>query len=152
MTTMFTKGQAVMARNRWDRERWHIGIVTEATNPENLRTGVFALESATEDCKSQMFLPHGWSSDDVRLATQEDLDSLPPLHRSWIDEQLLDFSDPKVPYLNRTVDKALKVAEIRRFGDLQRTTDAELLALKGVGKKAVADLRAWQQEREEVEA
>lgn len=150
MTTMFTKGQAAMVCHSpsWSPDEWCIGIVTRPTDPEYLWTG--ADVCASNGCTSSL-IP-GYEPKNIRLASPEDLDSLPDWARSWIDEQLLDSRNPKVPYLNRKVYSALHVAGIHRLEDLQQVTEAELLALKGVGKKAVADLRTWQQKREEVTA
>ena len=146
MTIMFTKGQAVMVCHSpfFSPDQWSIGIVTRPTDPEYLWTGADVRES--DGCTTSL-IP-GYEPERIRLATQDDMDSLPDWARIWIDERLLDWRNPKVPYLNRKVFSALRAAEIHRFEDLQQATDAELLALKGVGKKAVADLRTWQQKRE----
>ena len=151
MTTLFTKGQLVMVLDRGytlpngtvKPDTWNIGVVTKPTDPEYLWT------AANVRCEGSMTsqVP-GWPQEEIRAATKEDLDSLPDWGRKWVDDFLLERRNPKVPYLNRKVSSALRAAEIHRFEDLQQATDAELLALKGVGKKAVADLRTWQQRRE----
>ena len=53
-----------------------------------------------------------------------------------------------MPRSTRLIAKALKEAGIDRLSDLQRFSDADLLALKGIGQKAVAELRKWQRNRE----
>ena len=153
MTTMFTKGQLVMVLDRGytlpngtvKPDTWNIGVVTKPTDPEYLWT------AADVRCEGSMTsqVP-GWPQEQIRAATKEDLDSLPDWGKKWVDDFLLERVNPslKAWSVKRSVFSALSAAGIHRLRDLQQATDAELLALKVVGKKAVADLRTWQQKRE----
>lgn len=149
MSTTFAKGQAVMVREGPHRpDTWAIGMVT---CPTDLEYGWTSADVRTSpNCTSSM-VP-GYESEHIRPATEQDISALPDWAREWIEGRLLDFRNPKLPWGSRTVMAALRSADIYRLENLQRVTDAELLALKGVGKKAVADLRAWQQKQEVADA
>lgn len=137
----YAPGTAVMVQTD-STDEWHVGIVTSATNP---RYGWTPAEVKTRpDCSMQST----WTDDQIRAAYPPDLATLPDWARAWLDQQLLDRNDPQVPIKTRPVLIALHGAGIHRLSDLKAATDSQLLALKGVGRKAVLQLREWQQSKE----
>ena len=145
-TTIYTPGQIVMVCESplMHPDQWFVGIVTRPTDPEYGWTGADVRISPN----SVGSMAPGWANEQIRLATDDDLANLPDWQRSWLDKLLLDRSNPPVPRSTRLIAKALKEAGIDRLSDLQRFSDADLLALKGIGQKAVAELRKWQRNRE----
>ena len=143
--TAYAPGQAVMVQEEPHRpDTWAIGMVTRPTDPEYGWTSADVRTSP--NCTSSM-VP-GYDPGSIRPATEQDIAALPDWAREWIEQQLLDHHNPRVPGDTKVIRVALRDAGIHRLADLQRATDAELLALKGVGAKAVATLRQWQQKRE----
>jgi hypothetical protein len=143
--TLYQPGQAVMIRHSaYFPDQWVIGIVTRATDPQYGWTGA----TGRVDQSSTTSRAPGWEPEHIRLATEADMADLPWEARAWIDLQLLDFHNPKVPGSTRAVRIALRDAGIERLQDLQRVTDTDLKALKGVGLKAISALRDWQRTKE----
>ena len=145
-TTIYAPGQVVMVCEspQMKPDLWSVGFVTRPTDPEYGWTGADVRISPS----STSSMAPGWDAENVRLANEQDIAALPDWAREWIEQRLLDHHNPRVPGDTKAIRVALRDAGIHRLADLQRATDAELLALKGVGAKAVATLRQWQQKRE----
>ena len=142
--TAYAPGQAVMVQFFLHHRALAIGIVTRPTDPQYGWTSADVRISPS--CTSSR--EPGYEPEHIRPATEQDMAALPDWAREWIEQQLLDHHNPRVPGDTKVIRVALRDAGIHRLADLQRATDAELLALKGVGAKAVATLRQWQQKRE----
>ena len=90
----------------------------------------------------------GLDPEHVRLATDDDLATAPDFIHRWLDElnearerRLHNARDPRVVGSSTRANAGLRKAGIERISDLSRFTDKELLAIPGVGKKAVEKWR-----------
>ena len=141
-TTNYAPGQVVMVCEspRMKPDLWSVGVVTRPTDPEYGWTGA---DVRTSPSSTSSMAP-GWDAENIRLATEDDLANLHDWQREWLDELLLNRTNPRVPFSTRPIARALKAAGIARLGDLQQQSDSDLLALKGIGQKALVELRSWQ--------
>ena len=144
----FAPGDAVMvacASGPTTFDNWFVGIVNKPTDPRYGWTQATVKNSPN----GSTFIIPGWPADRIRPATAEDLAALPDWAREWFDLQMLDRRDPRVPLLTKQARVALRTAGVHRLSDLRAASDEQILALKGVGQKAVLQLREWQRSSEQ---
>jgi hypothetical protein len=143
MSTIYTRGQAVMLDvDGITNGEWTIGIVTRPTDPQYGWTGADFRRYPNQSVNSSV--TPGFKTDQIRIATEQDIAALPQWKRDWLEIELLNFRDPKIPSSSNAVSRSLTSSNLHRLSDLQQVSDAQLLALKGIGKQTVESLRTWQ--------
>ena len=143
MTTTFNRMDVVMVKDHL-ADDWHLGLVNRDFNPGDF--GVICEAKTSPNCSS--FMAGGTPVGHVRLATETDIAAAPDFARDWLQrehereqQRLLNQRDPIVLAATRRGTASLRAAGVTRISDLARFTDQDLLALKGVGKSAVAQWR-----------
>jgi DNA-directed RNA polymerase alpha subunit len=137
----YLPGQVVKTK-RYDG--WYFGIVTEATDIEHDFTQVLVKLDQNVECRT---VP-GLKQSEIRMATQADINNAPEYVKQFIERDRLNRKDPLIPSNLCTAKTmhALSAMGIKRFSNLQKASNTDLLQLKGVGSKAVDALRHWQAE------
>ena len=158
MTTTYKRMDVVCVQDDYDKDQWHFGIVDHDFNEGDL--WVRATLKEDDGCSTTMRVP-GYEPKEVRLATEDELAAAPAFVHAFLKEQrdreeerLLNKRDPRVTHSNRKGLGSLRAAGIYRQSDLARFSDKELLAMPGIGKKWVDNIRflvASNAEQQEVE-
>lgn len=135
----------MVAVNHHYGEPWAIGIVDKATDPQ------YGWTKVVVPCDGSIsFLVPGYSPDAIRMATETELEKSPPWTQKFVARDRLNRIDP--PILKRDITgaayQALTTYGIKRFSQLKKMSDADLLQMKGIGTKALAVIRQWQQKTE----
>ena len=144
----YKRMDVVMVEDRLDKT-WSLGIVKEDYNDGDF--GVRCEAKTSESSTS--FMGGGNPLAEVRPATAEDIANAPEFAKRWLEKQreweetrLLNERDPLIRPSHREAWISMRDAGIERVSDLERFTNAQLLALPGVGKTSVKKWRAIQQE------
>ena len=127
--------------------QWIVGIVTKATSVEYGWTQVVIKEP---DCEIHS-MP-GYKHSAIRLASDAVVNGAPDYVQQFIANDRLNRENPPIPHgvVTSKTMVALSTIGIKRYGSLKKANDADLMQLKGVGKKAIVTLRQWQVEIEEL--
>lgn len=136
---MYFPGQVIKAK-RYDG--WYFGIVTQTTDIEHDFTRVLIKLDQNVECH----IVPGLKQSEFRMANQAEIDNAPQYVRQFIATERLNRNDPPIPKslcVGSTM-QALAAVGIKRFSNLQKASNTDLLQLKGVGPKAVDALRHWQ--------
>jgi hypothetical protein len=144
--TKFYKPGDMVAVEYYKGEPWAIGIVKAPTSREYGRTKVVVPGNGTES-----FMVPGYAPDQIRMATESELEASPPWTKKFVTEDRLNRADPCIDFqqIPGAATQTLRTYGIKRFSQLKKLSDADLLKMKGVGAKALQSLRQWQQETED---
>lgn len=141
----YKRMDVVRVQDNYDKDQWHFGIVDHDFNEGDL--WVQATLKEDDGCSTSMRVP-GYEPKEVRLATEDELAAAPAFVHAFLkerrdreEERLLNKRDPHVTHSNRKGLASLRAAGIYRQSDLARFSDKELLAMPGIGKKWVDNIR-----------
>ena len=142
---IYQPGDMVAVNDRYG-ETWSIGIVDKATDSHYGWTKVVFPGDG-----SISFNVPGYSPDAIRIATEAELEKSPPWTQTFVTSDRLNRIDPPIRKRDITgaAYQSLTTYGIKRFSQLKKLSDADLLKMKGVGAKALQSLRQWQQETED---
>jgi len=148
--TTFKRTDVVMIRDRFDTEKESLGLILHDFNEGD---HWIKAEAKTSPNSTSMMAP-GFTPEEVRPATEEDLAAAPEWAKAWLQREqdreaarVLDKLNPRVSANTRRATASLRQAGIERVSDLPKISDADLLALSGVGKTLVAQLRVKQMQQ-----
>jgi hypothetical protein len=143
--TKFYKPGDMVAVDYHHGETWAIGIVKAPTSHEYGRTKVVVPGDGTES-----FMVPGYAPDQIRMATEAELEASPPWTKKFVAEDRINRADPCIDFqqIPGAATQTLRTYGIKRFSQLKKLSDADLLKMKGIGAKALQSLRQWQQEIE----
>ena len=154
MTVIFNRMDVVMIEDRLF-EKWHLGLIDK-----DFHEGDHWVKATAKDSpNSTQFMGPGWQPERIRLATEADIANAPEFAKRWLEKQreweetrLLNERDPLIRPSHREAWISIRDAGIERVSDLERFTNAQLLALPAVGKTSVKKWRALQQEVKEAQS